>query len=98
MDSDEKKRDFWVIAALVYDKDEGWIVAESDDVAKYDVVDGAAVSDSIDWAITPEMVPGLYKLTLHPWSRQSYYGEWDSGVDVVKTELLTTFPAMSAHQ
>lgn len=93
MSDDERKRDFWVIAALDYDKDEGWIVAKSDDVSKYDVIDGAAVSDSIDWPITPDMVPGLYKLTLNPWSRQSYEGEWDSGVDVDRAELLTEFPA-----
>lgn len=98
MDDGAKKLDFWVLAALDYDKDEGWIVATSDDVRARDVVDGKAVSDSIDWTITPEMVPGLYKLTLRPWSRQSYEGEWDGGVDVDATELLIAFPPMPASQ
>lgn len=92
----EEKRDFWVVAALDYDKDEAWIVAKSNGVNAFDVVDGAAVSDSIDWPITKDLVPGLYKLSLRPWSRQDYEGEYDSGVDVDTAELLTAFPPIVA--
>jgi hypothetical protein len=91
----EKAKDFWVIAALDYDNDEAFILSSSIDVRRYYLVDGYAVSDSIDWN-TKGLDPGLYKLTLKPWSRFDFEGVYDSGVDVEKAELLMPFPALPA--
>ena len=96
MAADDKPREFWIVAALDYDKDEAWIVAKSSDVRACDLIDGCAVSDSVDWPITADLVPGLYKLTLRPWSHQSYEGEWDCGVDVDHAELISEFPKIAA--
>lgn len=93
----DKPKDFWVMAALDFDKDEAWILASSDDVRDCDLVDGSAVSDSIQWN-TKDAVPGLYKLTLKPWTHQDYEGVYDSGVDVARAELITAFPELVADQ
>jgi hypothetical protein len=94
-DLSDDAKDFWVIAALDYDNDEAFILSSSLDVRRFDLVDGHAVSDSIDWN-TKGLEPGLYKLTLKPWSQSDFEGVYDSGVDVEKAELLTPFPAVPA--
>lgn len=88
------QRNYWIIAALDYDKDEAWIVASSDDCRAYDLIDGRAVSDSIRWNIPNDAVPGLYRLTLRQWGGVDYFGEYDGGVDVDAAELLTPFPSI----
>lgn len=89
-----KPKDFWVMAALDFDGDEAWILASSQDVQDCDLVDGSAVSDSINWD-TKGLAPGLYKLILKPWAHADYEGGWDSGVDVATAELVTAFPQIS---
>jgi hypothetical protein len=91
--SDDGKN-FWVVAALDYDCDEAFILSSSEDVRRFDVVDGYAVSDSIDWN-TKGLQPGLYKLTLRPWAHGDYEGIHDSGVDVERADLLTPFPELA---
>jgi hypothetical protein len=90
----EAAKDFWVIAALDYDCGEAFILSSSTDVRRCDLVDGYAVSDSIDWN-TKGLQTGLYKLTLRPWAHGDYEGIYDSGVDVERADLLTPFPELA---
>lgn len=87
-------KNFWCIVALDYDKDEAWILDKSQDARDCDLLDGSSGDDNglmrQNWV--KEAVPGLYRLTLRPWSHQSYEGEWDGGVDVDNVMLLVAFP------
>lgn len=88
------RKDFWCVVALDYDKDEAWVLDQSQDARDCDVLDGSAGSDNCltsgTW-IEPA-VPGLYRLELSPWGYQGYEGEWDTGIDVTKATLLVAFP------
>lgn len=87
-------KNFWCIVALDYDKDEAWILDQSQDARDCDLLDGSSGDDNglmrQNWV--KDAVPGLYRLTLRPWSHQSYEGEWDGGVDVDSVTLLVAFP------
>jgi len=86
-------KNFWCVVALDYDKDEAWILDQSQDARDCDLLDGSSGDDNgliQDWV--KEAVPGLYKLYLRPWGYQDYQGEWETGVDVSIVTLLVAFP------
>lgn len=86
-------KSFWCIVALDYDKDEAWILDQSQDARDCDLLDGSSGDDNglmQDWI--KSATPGLYRLTLNPWGYQDWQGEWESGVDVSIVELLVAFP------
>lgn len=87
-------KSFWCTVALDYDKDEAWILNQSQDARDCDLLDGPSGDDNgltrQKWV--KSAVPGLYKLYLRPWSHQDLQGEWDTGADVSIVELLVAFP------
>jgi hypothetical protein len=82
---------YWVIAAVAFDKGDAYILDLSPACAECDLIDGYAVSDSIDWSPPKDRAPGLYRLFLKPWSHSDYDGVVDAGVDVIREELLIEF-------
>jgi hypothetical protein len=85
---------FWADVALDYDKDQAWIVGMSDDCRNTHLLDGGteASDNGIDRAWMANVDPGLYRLTLKPWSYQTHEGEWDTGIDVINVECRAPFP------
>jgi hypothetical protein len=94
-EEEARKAEYWCVVALNYERDEAWIIKRSEDAEKYDVLEEQELGDNgikvVVWA--KDLEPGLYKITLKPWSNyEAITGDWDAGIDVTKTELLAAFP------
>ena len=94
--ADYNPSDFWCIAAVDYDLDDGYIVKQSVDCRVCDLLSNGPGLDENGILFTKEEVtqPGLYRLRLSPWSHQSYEGEWDGGLDVTEWKLIAAFPEL----
>ncbi len=87
------KRLFWVDVALDYYKDQAWIMRQSSDCLKVDLIDGSEAFDAgIQNNWIKDAVPGFYRLTLRPWSFPDHDGDYDTGIDVIEAKCLVPFP------
>lgn len=85
----------WVVVAL--DANMDWVTGYIDrsvDACKCDLTcNNNPEDDNIgrNW-VTKDTKPGVYKLTLSPWSHKDYWtGEFDAGLDVVEATPLWTY-------
>lgn len=87
----KNKKNFWVIVAFD-EKQEGYILDQSEDCLKVDLLQEITVDDcgmqffDKGKQIYPRM--SVMKFTLKPWSYTDYFGEHDCGIDCNLVKVL----------
>jgi hypothetical protein len=87
--------DFWCVV-VVDDGGDGWIIRQSTDCRGSDLMPhGQSAEDNcLDMGWAKDRPPGVYRLTLRPWSHTDYWGEHDFGIDAAEVVALYALPAV----
>ncbi len=90
-DDNMKPKDFRGIIA-VDDSGEAWVLATTKDCKDCDLFFDRNLLSDYGSNITSKMNVGLYSCSFHPWSYQTYEGDYDCGIDVKDIKLIASAP------